>query len=167
MTQLNVATADLFDEVPEELQVCRSDFRSYGGIHSFQGEVITAKVYQDNTGVKEALRRAKPGQVLVVDGGASLHCALLGDNLASLGIEQGLRGIIIHGAIRDARQMTELDIGVLALGTNPRRSGNGAASEQDVPVAIGGVVFRPGMYVYVDEDAVVAATRPVHQTALG
>lgn len=162
MTNPQVATADLFDDVPEQLQVCRSELRSYGGVRSFHGEVITAKVYQDNTGVKEALARAKPGQVLVVDGGASRDCALLGDNLASRGIEKGLRGIIIHGAIRDARQMAELGIGVLALGTNPRRSGDGASSEQDVPIAIGGVVFRPGMYVYVDEDAVVACDEPVH-----
>jgi regulator of ribonuclease activity A len=162
MTNSHVATADLFDEVPEKLQVCRSNFRSYGNVRRFHGEVITVKVYQDNTGVKEALARAQPGQVLVVDGGASLHCALLGDNLASKGIERGLRGIVIHGAIRDARQMADLGIGVLALGTNPRRSGDGAPSDQDVPVAIGGVVFRPGMYVYIDEDAVVACDQPVH-----
>ena len=157
-----IATADLFDEIPDKLAVCRVPFRSFGGRRRFHGPVITARVFQDNTGVKEALRRAQPGQVLVVDGGASLHCALLGDRLAAIGVERGLRGIVIHGAVRDVAALGELDLGVLALASNPRRSGDGVPGEQDVDLAIGGLVIRAGGYLYVDEDAVVYAAEPVH-----
>lgn len=158
----SVATADLFDDVPERLQVCRAAFRSYGGRAHFHGPIITARVHHDNTGVKEALRRAEGGQVLIVDGGGSTYCALLGDRLAALGLERGLRGIIIHGAVRDAAELAGLDFGVLALGANPRRSGDGDPGEQDVDLAIGGLVWKPGAHIYVDQDAVVLADGPVH-----
>ena len=163
MSLSKIATADLFDEVPEQLKVCQSSFQSYGGLKHYHGPIITVRVYQDNTGVKEALDRAQPGQVLVVDGGGSLYCALIGDRLAAVGMERGLRGIIINGAVRDADALAELEIGVLALGTNPRRSGDGAPGEQDVDLAIGGLVWKPGSYVYVDADAAVLADGPVHR----
>lgn len=163
MSLTKIATADLFDEVPKQLKVCGSPFKSYGGLKHYHGPIITVQVYQDNTGVKEALDRAQPGQILVVDGGGSLYCALLGDRLAAVGMERGLRGIIINGAVRDADALAELEIGVLALGTNPRRSGDGAPGEQEIDLAIGGLVWKPGHYVYVDSDAVVLADRSIHR----
>ena len=45
----------------------------------FHGKIATVKVKDDNVLVKEGLPEET---VLVVDGGASTNCALLGDNLA-------------------------------------------------------------------------------------
>ena len=55
--------------------------------------------------------------------------------------------------------LRELDLGVKALGSNPRKSAKDGAGEVDVPVAFGGVEFRPGDWLYSDEDGIVLAER--------
>ncbi len=62
------------------------------------------------------------GMVLVVDGGASTNCALLGDNLAAIAEERKLAGIIVNGYVRDSSELKNVNIGILALGTMPNRS---------------------------------------------
>ena len=57
-------------------------FYNYGGLSSFGGEVVTVKCFEDNSRVKELLATAGDGKVLVIDGGASMRCALLGDMIA-------------------------------------------------------------------------------------
>ena len=48
-----------------------------------------------------------------------------------------------------------VDLGINALGANPRRGAKLAAGEVDVPVSFGGATFRPGRHLYSDEDGVV------------
>ncbi|PRX38484.1 RraA family protein [Planifilum fimeticola] len=93
--------------------------------------------------------------MLVVDGGGSRRCALLGDRLAAIAMERGIVGLIIHGCVRDTEELSRMDIGVLALGKVPLRSrkeGTGAVGE---PLRFAGVDWIPGHHVYVDEDGVV------------
>jgi regulator of RNase E activity RraA len=42
------------------------------------------------------------GKVLVIDGGGSLRCALVGDQLAILAQRNGWQGIVVYGCIRDS-----------------------------------------------------------------
>ena len=67
----------------------------------------------------------------------------------------GWSGVIVNGAVRDSAILRTLDIGIKALGTNPRKSTQTGAGEKDVPVEFGGVVFNPGEMVYSDSDGVV------------
>jgi regulator of ribonuclease activity A len=55
--------------------------------------------------------------------------------------------------------MAMLDLGIKALGTNPRKSAKAGEGAIDVPVEFGGVVFTPGDYLYADEDGIVVSTR--------
>jgi regulator of ribonuclease activity A len=48
-------------------------------------------------------REPGDGRVLVVDGGGSYRCALLGDNIANLALESGWAGIVIDGCVRDSQ----------------------------------------------------------------
>ena len=48
-----------------------------------------------------------------------------------------------------------LDIGIKALGTNPRKSEPNDSGEVDVIVTFGGVTFRPGRTLWADEDGVL------------
>ena len=57
--------------------------RQYGGRTSFTGLVRTVRCLQDNALVKQVLATPGQGQVLVVDGGGSLHSALMGDLIAA------------------------------------------------------------------------------------
>lgn len=152
-------TADLMDDFQEELQSCTVQFCNYGRIKAFWGVCRTVKCYEDNVLVKKALGTHGSGGVLVVDGGGSLEVALLGDMLADLGRKNGWSGVIINGAVRDTVALGSLDFGVKALGSNPKRSRKEGGGETDIPVEFGTVTFRPGQWVYCDEDGVVVAGR--------
>ncbi len=94
---MKFTTADLYDEHMDKVQVALPGFRDYGGKKCFSGPVVTLKVHEDNTLVRETLEQKGKGRVLVVDGGASMRCALLGDNLAQLGKDSGWAGIVVYG----------------------------------------------------------------------
>jgi regulator of ribonuclease activity A len=110
---------------------------------------------QDNALVKQVLSEPGNAAVLVVDGQGSLHTALVGDLIAGLARDNGWAGLVVNGAVRDTEELAGLDIGIKALGSNPRKSAKLAAGQVDVPVRFGGVTFRPGEHLYSDEDGVV------------
>jgi regulator of ribonuclease activity A len=154
-------TADLCDAYGEQVQVAAPLFRDYGGVPAFSGPIATVKVHEDNVLVRQALEEPGVGRVLVVDGGGSLRCALVGDNLAALAQQNGWSGIIVYGCIRDARAIAGITLGVKALNTHPRKSVKLGAGQRDVPVTFAGAQFVPGHYVYADEDGVVVANQPL------
>lgn len=152
-------TTDLCDEFSNELSVCKQEFQSLGKQISFSGPISTVQVLEDNVLVKEALETIPEGHVLVVDGGGSRNCALMGDRLAAIAVERRLAGVIINGCVRDTADLSTMNIGILALGKNPLKSqkrGNGATN---ITVSFGGVKWKPGNYAYVDEDGAIVAER--------
>jgi regulator of ribonuclease activity A len=138
-------------------------FTSYGSVDAFDGRISTIKVYEDNVLVREALEDVAPGSVLVVDGGGSRRCALLGDKLASIAASRGLSGIVINGCVRDSRELAGIEVGILALASHPLRSKKEGKGERDVPVEFGGVTWTPGHHVYADNDGIVLAAEKLHQ----
>ena len=148
-------TADLVDEIGPDVRSCDLQLRQYGGRAQFAGPITTVKCFQDNALLKSVLSEAGHGGVLVIDGGGSLHAALVGDVIAGLGVENGWAGLIINGAVRDAATLRTLDIGVKALGTNPRKSTKTGAGQRDIPVGFGGVVYTPGDVAYSYDDGIV------------
>lgn len=159
---MTIATADLYDEYGEDLEVCETPFRQYGGVAAFHGEIVTVKCFEDNVLVRRALSEDGVGKVLVVDGRGSLRAALVGDVIAGLALENGWSGIVLNGAVRDAAALGEVGIGIKALGSVPRKSAKAGAGETNVPVGFGDARFVPGTWVYCDEDGVVVSTRPPH-----
>ena len=158
---MNIQTADLCDAHEDKLAVVAPMFASYGGRPSFGGPIATLKIFEDNSFVRKALEGPGNGRVLVIDGGASMRCALVGDQLAELAVKNGWAGIIVYGCIRDSKAIGEMDLGVFALGTHPRKTVKRNVGEVDIPVSFGGVTFAPGHYVYADEDGVVVSAQPL------
>jgi regulator of ribonuclease activity A len=150
-------TADLCDENGDRVQVCEPVFHAFGGRRSFYGPISTIRCFEDNSRVKEAVESPGQGKVLVVDGGGSRRRALLGDKLGEAAVRNGWAGVIIHGCIRDSAELGRMDLGIRALGTIPLRSDKRGEGERDVPVRFAGVTFRPGEFVYVDEDGVIVS----------
>jgi regulator of ribonuclease activity A len=159
---MGIATADLYDEHGEDMEVCETPFRQYGGVAAFHGEVVTVKCFEDNVLVRRALSEDGSGKVLVVDGGGSLRAALVGDVIAGLALENGWSGILLNGAVRDAAALVGLGIGIKALGSVPRKSAKAGAGEAQVPVGFGDARFVPGTWVYCDEDGVVVSIGRLH-----
>jgi regulator of ribonuclease activity A len=152
------STADVVDRYGAAASVCLIQFRSFGA-RAFSGTVETVRSVEDNVLLKQRLGEPGEGRVLVVDGGGSLACALMGDNIATLARESGWAGVVINGCVRDSVALDELGLGVKALGTNPRPSRKEGAGDVDVPVTFGGVTFEPGAQLWADEDGVVVLSR--------
>jgi regulator of ribonuclease activity A len=123
--------------------------------------VTTLRVYEDNSLVREALSEPGDGRVLVIDGGASLRCALVGGNLAALAQRNQWSGIVVWGAVRDVSELRQCSVGLKALAANPRKAEKAGKGQRDVPVAFGGVTCRPGDWLAADGDGVIVSPRPL------
>ena len=161
MTDTSVATADLYDERGEDLASVSLQFQSLGGHSHFSGPVRTIKCFEDNSRVKELAELDGSGKVLVVDGGGSLRCALLGDMIAERAAHNGWHGVVIYGCIRDVDMLAQTDLGVQALASHPLRSNRRGAGDLDLAVTFGGVTFRPGEYVYADNNGIIVSPSPL------
>jgi regulator of ribonuclease activity A len=150
-------TADLLDSYPAA-QVCILQLRSFGAL-PFSGPVATVRCMEDNALVRQRLESPGEGRVLVIDGGGSMLCALVGDMLAGLGRDNGWAGIVVNGCVRDSAALDDLGFGIKALGTNPRPSSKLSAGEVDVPVTFGEATFSPGAQLHADEDGVIVLPR--------
>lgn len=148
-------TADLVDDIGPAVRSCDLQFRQFGARTQFAGPITTVRCFQDNALLKSILSEPGEGGVLVVDGGGSLHTALVGDLIAELARSNGWAGLIVNGAVRDAAALRGIDIGIKALGTNPRKSTKTGEGHRDVEIALGGVTFTPGEVAYSDDDGVV------------
>jgi regulator of ribonuclease activity A len=154
------ATADVFDAHGGAAQSCELQLRQFGGVSAFAGAIATVHCHEDNVLLKQRLSEPGEGRVLVVDGGGSLGCALLGDNIAGLAHGNAWAGIVIWGCVRDVEALREIPIGIKALGSNPKPSAKAGAGELDVPVTFGGATFRPGATLYSDDDGIVVVEAP-------
>jgi regulator of ribonuclease activity A len=148
-------TADLADEIGPDVRSCDVQFRQFGARTKFAGPISTVRCFEDNALLKSVLSMPGEGGVLVIDGAGSLHTALVGDVIAELARSNGWAGLVVHGAVRDASALSDIDIGIKALGTNPRKSSKTGAGERDVAVSLGGVIFAPGDIAYSDNDGLV------------
>lgn len=151
----HISTADLYDERGEEVQSVSTQFQNIGGHAQFSGPVRTVRCYRDNALLKSILSTPGDGAVLVIDGGGALESALVGDIIAQLGVDNGWAGIVVNGVIRDRVAISELPIGLKALGSNPQKSSKTGEGEADATVEFGGVVFRPGATLFSDEDGIL------------
>ena len=154
---MTFSTADLHDEHEGKVQVANVLMQGYGLKTRFSGPISTVRCFEDNSRVRAALEEQGKGCVLVVDGGASIRCALVGDKLAEMGMKNGWAGMVVYGCIRDSAVISKLDIGIKALGTNPRRSVKKGVGERDIPLDFADVTFAPGEWLYADEDGILVS----------
>lgn len=154
-------TADICDALGDQGTVINQGFRDLGGKAVFNGTISTVKCFEDNSLVRDAVAEPGNNRVLVIDGRASMRCALLGDLLAAKAVENGWQGVIVNGCIRDSGAIGQMEIGVKALGTHPRKTEKLGAGQRDVTVEFSGGVFQPGAYVYADTDGIVITDGPV------
>ncbi|MEM6513402.1 MAG: ribonuclease E activity regulator RraA [Pseudomonadota bacterium] len=154
-------TTDLYDDYEASVTTCSTQFRDFGGKACFHGPIRTVRCLRDNQLFRALLDEDGAGAVVVVDGGGSTETALMGDLIAAKGAKNGWAGVVIHGAIRDSGAVGGIDIGVKALGVNPAKSAKNGDGAVDEPVQFGGVTFRPGDWVYCDEDGILVSAEPL------
>lgn len=155
------STADLHDDQPDEVQVINLQFRCFGMHECFYGPAETLRVFSDHNAVRETMKTAGEGRILVVDGGGDLHTGIMGDQIGANAVKNGWAGAILIGAVRDTQALNQLPIGIRALGTTARRSSTERAGQRGVALRIGGVHIEPGDWLYADQDAVIVSKRPL------
>jgi regulator of ribonuclease activity A len=156
MIPFDSPASDVSDAHPE-LLICETPLRQYGGKPVFGGPIRTLKCLDDTALLMRVLGEPGQGAVLVVDGEGSLRCALLGDRHAGMAARNGWNGVVVYGAVRDTVGLAQLELGVKAVGSTPRRSGKSGLGAVDVPVRFGGAVFEPGGHLWSDADGIVVA----------
>lgn len=154
---MQYVTPDLCDAYPELVQVAEPMFANFGGRDSFGGQIVTVKCFEDNSLVKSQADEPGHGKVLVVDGGGSLRRALLGDMIAEKAAKNGWEGMLIYGCVRDVDVLAQTDLGVQALASHPMKTDKRGIGDLNVVVSFAGLTFKPGDYLYADNNGVIIA----------
>lgn len=160
-------TCDLLDDnedKPIEILSPKGDggcFKQFGGQLSFCGQAVTVRCFEDNSRVKELLATDGNNKVLVVDGGASMRCALLGDMIAQSAVECGWAGVIIYGCVRDVDELVKMPLGVMALAATPKKSVRKGMGEVGVTLTLGEVEVANGDWIYADNNGVLVSKVPL------
>ena len=152
---MTASTCDLYDSLGTRARVLPPLFQDFGGRPRFGGVIVTVRCFEDNSRVKEVLATAGRGKVLVVDGGGSQRCALMGDLIARSAVDNGWEGVVIYGCIRDRVALRDLALGIKALAAIPRKSERRGEGQIQLPIEIAGVACRPGDRLVADEDGVI------------
>ncbi|KAL5702179.1 hypothetical protein ACHQM5_021620 [Ranunculus cassubicifolius] len=158
----SLATAEVCDSnakllVTGDLRVLQPVFQIYGQRRAFSGPIVTLKVFEDNVLVRELLETRGEGRVLVIDGGGSMRCALVGGNLAQLAQTMEWAGIVVNGCIRDVDEINTCDVGVRALASHPLKSNKKRVGEVHANIHIAGALVRDGEWLYADSDGILVS----------
>lgn len=164
---MSFATTDLCDAHEDRiaqgsLRIVPPGYLAWGKRAAFHGQAHTLKVFEDNSLVRSALEQPGQGRILVVDGGGSRRCALLGGNLGVLAQKNGWAGVLVYGCVRDSDELDACDIGVRALAAHPQKSLKKGIGQEGIPVVFDGVKVSPGNWIYVDRDGILVADSPCH-----
>ena len=148
-----ISTPDLLDQFPE----CRvlTDFVHFGGVSSFFGPILTVECFEDNSLIKQELSKPGNGEILVVSGNKSNRVALLGDNIALMAQKNGWKGIVIDGYVRDVEILNGVGIGVMALGSCPRKSKKENKGIIGNPIKINDVLISTNEWLYADQNGII------------
>lgn len=161
-----VPTAALGDGA-DRMNFCDSRIKAVWGPARLSGRALTVYTRPgDNKALHEAIRRGRPGDVLVVNGGGDVSRALMGELIAERCVNAGIRGMVIDGAVRDVETLREIGFPVWAAGVSPAgpyKDGPGTVGET---IAIGNVACRTGDVVVADEDGVIVVPQLQAEQAL-
>tara|TARA_B100000902_G_C26890442_1_gene707091 strand:+ start:111 stop:584 length:474 start_codon:yes stop_codon:yes gene_type:complete len=148
-----LSTPDIHDKNPDIKVI--TDFIHYGGVASFSGPISTVECFEDNSLVKTQLSTSSDGGVLVISGGKSKNVALLGDNIALMAKNNGWKGIVVDGYIRDVEILADIKVGIMALGACPRKSKKENKGRTNVPIFINDIKINPGNWLYADSNGIL------------
>lgn len=158
---MSFKTTDLCDDYGDKARVLAPIFQDLGGRRDLSGKAVTVKCFEDNSRIKELSTEPGQGRILVVDGGASNRCALLGDVIAEDLVKNGWAGALIYGYVRDRAVLEKLPIAIKALGVSPRKSVKRSEGQVGDPLTFAGQTILSGDQLYGDDDGVVILNEPI------
>jgi len=130
-------------------------FGGIAGLDRCTGTAITCWCGpDDNMGIAAALAVAEPGDVIVAAIEGFAGSGVLGDLLAGMMRNKGLKGFVTDGSVRDLVGLREAGLPIFSAGITPNscvRSGPGTVG---LPVVVGGRHVASGDLVVADSDGV-------------
>lgn len=150
-------TADLCDKYLETVHVLDPVMKSYGGAKRMMGKIVTVQLPGSNKTLIELLKSDGDGQIAVVDV-SGIYTAVVGDNLMKFAYENNWAGILINGYVRDTKNTKEIDVGLFALGTYPKKTMVAQDGTLHQTLSFGGVTFHEGDYLYADRDGIIISS---------
>ncbi|WP_275791583.1 RraA family protein [Pararhizobium gei] len=131
------------------------------------GTALTVKTRNgDNLAIHAALKIARRGDVIVVDGGGDVSQALIGEIILTHAESIGVAGFVLDGAIRDVSAIRASDLPCYARGITHKGPYKNGPGSLNVPVSIGGLVVHPGDLIVGDDDGIVALAPEVARELL-
>jgi regulator of RNase E activity RraA len=134
--------------------------RALGGSRLF-GPAVTAWCEPADIGAAiHAIENAQPGDVVVIDAGASLQTAVVGEHLCGVARRRGVAGLVANAAVRDVATLAAWpDFPVFALGQTARGPVSVERGADNDTIVCGDVLVRPHDLVLADDDGVIVIPR--------
>ena len=152
-------TADLCDKYDDNVEVLGPKFKSFGGTKKFAGQAITVKLDKNNKDLITLLKNENGiGKVVVVDVEEKYY-AVVGEKLMKLANKSRFEGIIVNGYVRDTVETKEFEVGLLAMGTCPRKYIPVQDASINIPICIDNVTINKDDYIYADQDGIVVSKK--------
>ena len=148
-------TADLCDD--HDLMIAQPIFKSFGANTHCYGLIKTVEAIEDNSYVKKLIQTDGDGCVMVINGNASIRCALVGDNLAALAVKNNWSGLIVNGCIRDSLEINNISLAIKAIDLVPNKSEKKDVGKFGLDLSFAGVTFKQDDYIYSDPDGIVVS----------
>lgn len=160
-------TADLCDENQNKnIQVLSSEFKNYGGLEGFSGQIVTIKLNKSNWDLLSMLRDEDGNEKIVIVDVDRAFYGVVGDKLSLFAENNNYKAIIINGYVRDSEETKKFPIGLIALGTCPLRNFEKTNGERDVELKFGGVTFNSGDFLYADKDGIIICSEELDSSNL-
>jgi 4-hydroxy-4-methyl-2-oxoglutarate aldolase len=160
------ATPTLFEVSAEVVALAPQIAPLFCPIHLCGPAFTVQTLAADNLPIHRALAEAPPGVVLVVATGGDTEHGFWGEIMLEAALAQGVRGLVIDGAVRDtqairSRGFPVFSQGIAIPGTDKRQPG-----ELNTPVRIAGVVVHPGDWIVGDDDGVVVVPEDIAESVV-
>lgn len=107
----------------------------------------------------EAIDRASPGDVIVINNDRGIHVAPWGELATRSCIQKGISGVVIDGAVRDVDDIQKIGFPVFARAVVPNAGEPKGFGEINAEILCCGQPVRPGDWIAGDENGVVVIPR--------
>lgn len=148
--------------VSDALRACGKHFQAMdGGIRPLStsmrvaGPAFTVRCYPGATyAIEQALELARPGDVLVVDGGGYPDVILMGALMSTRCQERRIAGAILDAAVRDVEDVIAMGFPMFSRHICPQAGTFAEIGETQTIICCGRIPVRPGDWVIADASGI-------------
>lgn len=148
-------TSDALRKLGKPFQAMRSGIAPLASGMKAAGPAFTVRCYPGATwAMEQALEKARPGDVLVIDGGGSPDVILMGGLMSTRAKARGVAGAVLDAAVRDVDDIIALGFPVFARHVCPRAGTFAEIGELQTTICCGHLPVNPGDWIVADSSGI-------------